>query len=41
MDENLRRLRDELEEERLFNYLKRFGTLPDMKEKEKSLKDFN
>lgn len=41
MDKDLAQLRDELEEERLFRYLKRFGMLPPKKEEDRPLKDFN
>ena len=41
MEKDLDRLKAEMEEERLFQYLKRFGTLPDKKEEERSLKEFN
>ncbi|MFH1063657.1 MAG: hypothetical protein V1729_01100 [Candidatus Woesearchaeota archaeon] len=41
MDEMLERLKFELDEERRINYLKRFGALPDMKNQEKTLNDFN
>ena len=41
MEKNLERLREELEEERLFLYLKRFGTVPEQKKEDNPLKDFN
>jgi len=40
MDEHLERLRAEAEEERLFQYLKRHGVVPESKVKDKSLNDF-
>jgi hypothetical protein len=43
MDEHLARLKAEAEDERRRVYMERFGTLPEMKHKEKlmSLDDFN
>ena len=41
MDETLERLRLEVEEEKRRIYLERFGNLPDAKEDEMPLNDFN
>jgi hypothetical protein len=43
MDEHLERLKNEADEERRRVYLERFGTLPEIKhrEKEMSLDDYN
>ncbi len=40
MDAHLEQLRDEAEEERLFQYLKRHGMVPESKIKDKQLTDF-
>jgi hypothetical protein len=41
MKGDLEKLREELEEERLFQYLKRFGTVPEQKKEDDPLKEFN
>jgi hypothetical protein len=41
MDETLERLRLEVEEEKRRTYLERFGDLPDVKEEDEPLRDFN